>query len=276
MSRNPTIHSAQRSFPITGMSCAACALSVEEIAQQQIGVETASVNFATHTLTIHYQANNLSIAQLQQAIEAGGYGIIVETEKADAQKAQSDYEQAQLQKLKIDIRWAIACSIPVVILGMFWMSAPYANWIMLVLSIPVIFVFGARFFTSAWKQTRMGKANMDTLVALSTGIAFLFSTFNTVYPAFFTQQGLMPHTYFESACVVIVFILLGKLLEANAMTRTAAAIQGLMQLQPKTVLLLRDGQEIQVPIAEVQVGECVPGRPHPGRWKSKRRPFAGG
>ncbi len=261
MTRNPTTNTQQRSFPVTGMSCAACALSMEEIAQQQTGVETASVNFATHTLTIDYQANNLSIAQLQQAIEAGGYGIIVETEKADAQKAQSDYEQAQLKQLKIDIRWAIACSIPVVILGMFWMSAPYANWIMLVLSIPVIFVFGARFFISAWKQTRMGKANMDTLVALSTGIAFLFSTFNTVYPAFFTQQGLMPHTYFESACVVIVFILLGKLLEANAMTRTAAAIQGLMQLQPKTVLVLRDKKEIQVPIAEVQVGDCVLVRP---------------
>jgi Cu2+-exporting ATPase len=259
MTRNPTTNTQQRSFPVTGMSCAACALSVEEIALKQPGVKSASVNFATHTLTLDYQ--NDILPQLQHSIEAGGYGLIIEDNIEDTRQAQKTYEQDQLRKLQTTLRWAIALSTPVVILGMFWMSAPYANWIILVLSIPVIFVFGARFFTGAWKQAQIGKANMDTLVALSTGIAFLFSVFNTIFPAFFTQHGLAAHTYFESACVVIVFILLGKLLETKAMQNTGAAIQNLMQLQPKTVWLLRNGQEIQVPIAEVQVGDCVLVRP---------------
>lgn len=259
MTRNPTTNTQQRSFPVTGMSCAACALSVEEIALKQTGVESASVNFATHTLTLDYQ--NDILPQLQHSIEAGGYGLIIEDNIEDTRQAQKTYEQDQLRKLQTTLRWAVALSTPVVFLGMFWMSAPYANWIMLGLSIPVIFVFGARFFTGAWKQAQIGKANMDTLVALSTGIAFLFSVFNTIFPAFFTQHGLAAHTYFESACVVIVFILLGKLLETKAMQNTGAAIQNLMQLQPKTVWLLRNGQEIQVPIAEVQVGDCVLVRP---------------
>lgn len=259
MTRTPAPGIQQRSFPVTGMSCAACALSVEEIALKQPGVSAAAVNFATHTLALTYQSDILP--QLQQSIEAGGYGLIVEDSIEDTRQAQKSYEQKQLRQLQSALRWAAALSLPVVILGMFWMSAPYANWIMLVLSIPVIFVFGARFFSGAWKQAQIGKANMDTLVALSTGIAFLFSAFNTIFPAFFTQHGLAAHTYFESACVVIVFILFGKLLETKAMQSTGAAIQSLMQLQPKTVWLLREGKELQVPIAEVSVGDCVLVRP---------------
>lgn len=262
MARNSSSDIQNRSFPVTGMSCAACALNVEDIARQQTGVKSASVNFATHTLTIEFQDKQLSISNLQNAVTQGGYGLIVEETPEDARKLQETYELTHIARLKSDIIRAALLSVPVVYLGMFGMNLPFANWIMLALSIPVVFVFGARFFTGAWKQTRHGKANMDTLVALSTGIAFIFSAFNTVYPGFFLQRSLAPHTYFESACVVVVFVLMGKWLEARAMHRTAAALEKMMQLQPKTVWIVRDGRELEVPVAEVQAGDLV--RVHPG------------
>jgi Cu2+-exporting ATPase len=138
---------------------------------------------------------------------------------------------------------------------MFLMDLPYANYIMLVLTAPVVFYFGKSFFVNAWKQAGHGKANMDTLVALSTGIAFIFSLFNTFYPEFWHSRGLHPHVYFEAAAVVIVFIMLGKLLEENAKSNTSGAIKKLIGLQPKMVLLITENGEQEIPVADVQKGD---------------------
>ncbi len=143
------------------------------------------------------------------------------------------------------------------VLGMFFMDLPYVNYIMLVMTLPVLVFFGKDFFVNAWKQARHGKSNMDTLVALSTGIAFLFSTFNTLYPEYWYARGLEAHVYFEAAAIIIFFILLGKLLEERAKSNTSDALRKLMDLQPQTVRVIRDGQEQEISAKEVRLGDEI-------------------
>ena len=141
---------------------------------------------------------------------------------------------------------------------MFFMNMPYGNWIMMALATLVVFYFGRSFFINAWKQARHGKANMDTLVALSTGIAWLFSAFNTIYPEFWHNRGLHAHVYFEAAAVVIAFISLGKMLEEKAKSNTSSAIKKLMSLQPKTVTLVTgdDGTQ-EILVSQVKAGNLL-------------------
>ncbi len=163
-----------------------------------------------------------------------------------ATEKQQEAQQRHYQELKTKTIWAAILSAPVVIIGMFFMNIPYANPIMMALSLPVLWL-GRKFYVNAYKQARHGKANMDTLVALSTGIAFLFSAFNTFYPEFWHSRGVHPHVYFEAATVIIVFILLGKLLEEQAKFNTSSAIKKLMGLQPKTVRIIENDNEREIP-----------------------------
>ena len=148
---------------------------------------------------------------------------------------------------------AILLALPVVVIGMFLMDMPYANWIMLVLATPVVGWFGRSFFINAYNQAKHGSANMDTLVALSTGISYLFSSFNTFFPEIWHSRGIHPPVYFEASAVVIAFILLGKVMEDRAKSNTSSAIKKLMGLQPKMVLLvLENGSETELPISAVK------------------------
>jgi Cu2+-exporting ATPase len=196
---------------------------------------------------------------MQHSVQAIGYDLIIDT--VNGKEKQEEAQLHRYNKLKKNIIWATVLTIPVVLIGMVFMDMPYANYIMLVLTAPVLFVAGRSFFTGAWKQARNGRANMDTLVAMSTGIAFLFSVFNTVYPEFWHRQGLHPHVYFEAASVVIVFIMLGKLLEEKAKSNTSSAIKKLIGLQPKTVLRVTNTREIETAIEDVQVGDQLLVRP---------------
>src|SRR5690606_30939442 len=154
--------------------------------------------------------------------------------------------------------WAILLSLPVVIIGMFFMDMPYGNEIMWAFSTPVVLWLGKGFFINAWKQAKHRAANMDTLVALSTGIAYVFSVFNMLFAEFWTKRGLEAHVYFEAASVIIAFILLGKLLEERAKGNTSSAIKKLMGLQPKTVIVIEaDGTERQTPIENVTAGDVI-------------------
>tara|TARA_R110000851_G_scaffold37090_1_gene96093 strand:- start:14066 stop:15949 length:1884 start_codon:yes stop_codon:yes gene_type:complete len=135
------------------------------------------------------------------------------------------------------------------------------KWISLVLAFPILFWFGRSFFINAFKQAKHGKANMDTLVALSTGIAFLFSIFNTFFPEFWLSRGIEPHVYYEAATVIITFISLGKLLEEKAKSNTSSAIKKLIGLQPKTLKVIENGEEKEIQISEVQVGQTILVRP---------------
>jgi Cu2+-exporting ATPase len=184
---------------------------------------------------------------------------VIDTENSQAIKEESDVKQ--YQEIKNRTIWSSILSVPLVIIGMFYMDMPYGNYISMALAAPVVFYFGRNFFIHAWKQARFGKANMDTLVALSTGIAFLFSLFNTFFPAFWHARGIHAHVYYETAAVVIAFISLGKLLEERAKSNTSSAIKKLMGLQPKTVRVLIDGEEKELPIGAVQVGNTIIVRP---------------
>ena len=164
---------------------------------------------------------------MQKAIQSIGYDLLIEDETNQQETLEAIHTQ-KFQKLKTKTIWAVILSLPVVVIGMLFMDIPYANQIMWVFSTPVVLWLGRDFFINAWKQTKHRSANMDTLVALSTGIAYLFSVFNMLFADFWHQRGLHAHVYFEAAAVIIAFILLGKLLEEKAKGNTSSAIKKLM------------------------------------------------
>ena len=249
-------------FPVLEMSCAACAVSVESMLKTVPGVKDAAVNFANQSASVEYDQAVVDPQALQNAVRSVGYDLVVNNNTEESQAIQEEAQYKHYQQIKNRTIGASVLAIPVVVIGMFFMNLRYGNYISLVLTAPVVFYFGRSFFVNAWKQARHGKANMDTLVALSTGIAFLFSTFNTFYPEYWHARGLHAHVYFEAAAVVIAFISLGKLLEERAKSNTSFAIKKLMGLQPKTVRVLQaDGTESELSIASVKVNDIIIVRP---------------
>ena len=248
----------KESFPVTGMTCASCAASVESVLKHTEGVIDASVNFANSSVLVEYD-KELSPNQLQNALREVGYDIIIDAE--DPSEVQQELQQKHYQDIKNRTIWSAILTLPIFVLGMFYMQWEPSKWISLVLAFPILFWFGRSFFINAFKQAKHGKANMDTLVALSTGIAFIFSVFNTFFPEFWLSRGIEPHVYYEAATVIITFISLGKLLEEKAKSNTSSAIKKLMGLQPKTLKIIENGEEKEVPISSVQVGQTILVRP---------------
>ncbi|OJV51839.1 MAG: copper-translocating P-type ATPase [Bacteroidetes bacterium 43-16] len=251
------VSTVKRTFPVLGMTCASCAGSTESIVKYQEGVVSSSVNFATGNLTVEYLPNMIDAVQLQQAVQSIGYDLLI-TDESQQQETLEAIHAKKFRQLKNKTIWAVILSIPVVIIGMFLMDMPYANPIMWLFATPVVLWLGKDFFINAWKQARHRSANMDTLVALSTGIAYIFSVFNMLFEDFWHQRGLHAHVYFEAAAVIVAFILLGKLLEEKAKGNTSSAIKKLMGLQPKTVMVIQaDGTEKQIPIEAVSTGDVI-------------------
>ncbi|WP_435623416.1 heavy metal translocating P-type ATPase [Flagellimonas sp.] len=248
----------KKSFPVTGMTCAACASSVESILSHTDGVNKATVNFASNSVLVDYD-ENIPEEKLQNALREVGYDIIMDAQ--DPAEAQQELQRQHYEDIKKRTIWSAILTLPIFVLGMFFMEWEPGKWISLVLTVPVLFWFGRSFFINALKQAKYGKANMDTLVALSTGIAFLFSVFNTLFPEFWLSRGIEPHVYYEAATVIITFISLGKLLEEKAKSNTSSAIKKLMGLQPKTLKIIEGGEEKEIPISEVQVGQTILVRP---------------
>jgi P-type Cu2+ transporter len=242
-------------FPVVGMTCASCANSVESMLKTQPGVVNATVNFANNAALVEYDSKAARRDDLKKAIQSIGYDLIVENENSEALK--QEMQARAYRELKLKTISAAILTFPVVIAGMFFMETRGVNWMMMTLTAPVLFWFGRNFFINAFKQAKHYRANMDTLVALSTGIAFVFSVFNSVYPEFWHKRGLHPHVYFESAAVVVTFILLGKLLEERAKSNTSSAIKKLIGLQPKTVTLVTNNTFKEIPIVEVKVGDVL-------------------
>lgn len=259
LSNKETTPYIKKTFPVTGMSCAGCAVSVESMLKSAAGVSEAGVNFANNTAWVEYDEALTSPGELQKAIRSVGYDLIVDAE--DPLAKQDELQLKHYKDVKHRTLWAAILSLPVVVIGMFFMEMPYGTWISMALTAVILFWFGRSFFVNAWKQARHGKANMDTLVALSTGIAFLFSTFNTLNPEFWHSRGIHPHVYFEAAAVIIAFISLGKFLEEKAKSNTSSAIRKLMGLQPKTVKVIIGDSEQEIPIASVVKDQMIIIRP---------------
>ena len=246
-------------LPVLEMSCAVCAGNVESTVQALSGVEKASVNFAAGTLTVTYNPSVITLEVMQAAVQAAGYDLIVEAE--DPVAMQEEKARMHYKILRRNTIGAWTLSIPLALLGMVFMHVPLGNWIVMVLALAIMIFFGRSFYVNGVRHALKGKANMDTLVALSTSIAFLFSLFNTLCPGFWLGKGLEPHVYYEASGVIIAFVLLGKLMEERAKNSTSSAIKGLMGLQPKTARLVTDGREEEVPISNLQVGNVASVRP---------------
>ena len=251
----------QDTFPILGMSCAACAARVDKTLNKQPGVCHAAVNYAAATALVEYDPSQTSPEALQHAVQEAGYDLVITHDEHAADEVEEAHRK-KYQSLKRRTMWAILLAIPIAVIGMGFMDRPWAGWSTWLLSTPVVFGLGRSFFVNAWKQLRHGSANMDTLVAGSTGVAYLFSVFNLFFPDFWLSRGITPHVYFESSSVIIAFILLGRLLEERAKGHTSQAIKKLMGLQPKTVTIVSLHSSLkEVPIEQIQVNDIIMVKP---------------
>ena len=245
---------------MTGMTCASCANSVEKTLGSQKGVTQASVNLSNATVLLSYDQDNANLPNIKRAVQSTGYDIMIENDAAQPGKLE-EIGRKYYTSLRRKTILAIAFSLPLLIIAMFEVNLPGGNYIMWALATPVVVIFGRQFFVGAWKQARHRSANMDTLVALSTGIAYLFSVFNTLYPQFWTSRGVQPGIYFEASAVVIAFILLGKLLEERAKSNTSSAIKKLMGLQPATVTRISADREEVISVSAVEVADVLLAKP---------------
>jgi Cu2+-exporting ATPase len=239
------------------MNCAGCANTVENTVKRLAGVETASVNFASGLLTVSYRPSATTLHNIQAAVQKAGYTLIVDPDAGD--KEETDRQHYRRLKRQTAGAWLLA--IPLLLIGMVFMHLPYAHMAMMLLSLAIMLLCGHSFYANGLRHALRGNPNMDTLVALSTSIAFLFSLFSAFYPHFWSERGAGPQIYYESAGVIIAFVLLGKLLEERARTHAASAIRSLMELQPKTACRLRDGREETVSIKALVAGDIVQIRP---------------
>ena len=270
---SPTKNTETATLDIEGMTCASCASAVEKSLSRAPGVQSALVNFATEKATVHYMPGQASPATLKEAVVNAGYGV---TERAPDTSAADRQAEIDRQKaaayVKLKRRFQVAVGLAVVVMAlsmlMFWPAAMqrvnmrWLNYGLLLLTLPVLLYSGREFYSSAWNGFKHRAANMDTLIAVGTGAAFLYSLAATVAPGFFEQHGLMPEVYYDTTATIIALILLGKVLELRAKTQTSAAIRSLMGLQAKTARVVRPGgQEVDVPIEQVQLDDVVVVRP---------------
>ncbi|MBD2609366.1 copper-translocating P-type ATPase [Scytonema hofmannii FACHB-248] len=258
---------------LRGMSCASCARSIEDAISSVPGVNECIVNFGAEQATIQYDPRRTDLEVIQEAVDAAGYSAYPLQEQNlmagedDAEKKHRLKESRDL-KAKVTVGGIIGTVLLIGSLPMMtglnllfipvWLHNP---WVQLILTTPVQFWCGYSFYVNAWKALKRHVATMDTLITLGTSAAYFYSLFATLFPSFFVNQGLMPDVYYETATVVITLILLGRLFENRARGQTSSAIRKLIGLQAKTARLIRNGREIDVPIAEVQIGDVVLVRP---------------
>ena len=246
----------KNTYPVLGMSCASCAARVDKTLNGLPGVYQATVNYATAVAQVEYNPEVCSDATLQSAVQDAGYDLLVDTGEDAADKAE-EIRLTRYRKIKRRTVAALLLSLPIMVISMFFEDISSLKYVLWILATPVVFGLGREFYINAWRQLKHGTSNMDTLVAVSTGIAYTFSVFNLLFPDFWLSRGIEPHIYFEAASVIIAFILLGRLLEERAKQNTSTAIKKLIGLQPKTVTIIVDSDERTVPITAVQTGDTI-------------------
>ena len=239
----------KNTYPVLGMSCASCAARVDKTLNGLPGVYQATVNYATAVAQVEY---NPEVSAVQDA----GYDLLVDAGEDVADKAE-EIRLTRYRKIKRRTVAALLLSLPIMVISMFFEDISSLKYVLWILSTPMVFGLGHEFYINAWRQLKHGTSNMDTLVAVSTGIAYTFSIFNLLFPNFWLSRGIEPHIYFEAASVIIAFILLGRLLEERAKQNTSSAIKKLIGLQPKTVIIIVDSNERTVPITAVQKGDTI-------------------
>jgi Cu+-exporting ATPase len=257
---------------VSGMTCATCALRIEKGLKKVVGVNLASVNLATEKATVEYDPKLVEEGQFEKLIRDLGYDAIQEPNQdsdtgaaADSTDREKELRRREARKLRVSFIVSASLSVPLLaamFAGLFNIEALmflHNPIVQLVFATPVQFVIGYRFYKNAYKSLRSGSPGMDVLVALGTSAAYLYSIYNGFLRSL--PEGQSPALYFEASAIIITLVLLGKLLEAVAKGRTSDAIKRLIGLQPKTARVLRSGEEVDIPIADVQVGEVVLVRP---------------
>lgn len=251
----------RKNFPVTGMSCAACAARVNKALSKQPGVKEANVNYAAASARIVFDPEICSPETLKQTVERAGYGMVTDMEKNPSEVAEKEFKKNYL-KLRLSTFSAIAMSLAMFLTGMLAGDQAWTRYAAWGMSTVTVFVFGSRFFKGAIQQLKHFSSNMDTLVATSTFIAYIYSVFNLFFPGFWLSRGLQPHLYFESAGMIIAFILLGRMLEARAKRKTTSSIRKLMGLKPKTVTIATESGECTASVDDIVPGDVV--IVHPG------------
>jgi Cu+-exporting ATPase len=257
---------------LSGMSCASCARHIEESIRSVPGVEACSVNFGAEQASVSYDPAQTDVATLQTAVKAAGYSAQLMQEDILVTEEDTERREHQLEQQTLTRKILISGFISMILVvgslpAMIGLSIPFIPlwlhnpWFQLLLTTPVLFWAGNGFFVNAGKALKRHTATMDTLVAVGTGAAYLYSLFPTFFPQWFIAQGLVPDVYFEAAAVIITLILLGQLLENRAKGKTSEAMRQLMGLQAKTARIIRNGQAIDIPIANVIVGDIILVRP---------------
>ena len=250
----------KKTFAVLGMMCAGCAANVERRLNQTEGVAAAAVNLPARTVLIEYDSTKTTPEKLKEALAAIGYDMVIEEDRNV--EAIEKHAYRSLQK-KVLLSWMLA--MLVMAISMHWIhigSRDIANQTMMILSLLNILYAGRQFYVNTVRQLAHASANMDTLVALSTGISFLFSTFNTFWgETYWGAQGIEWHTYFDASVMIITFVLTGRLMEERAKHSTASAIRALMGLTPKTAHLIDTGEVVEVPLSALQPGDTIEVRP---------------
>ena len=250
----------KKTIAVIGMACAGCAANVERRLGQMDGVAKASVNFAARTALVEYDPQITSPQAMKEEIRKAGYDLVIDEGEAVATIERTAFRHLVRQ---VAVSWVLAVLVMCISMG--WLnvgSEDVANQAMMLLAALNLVYCGRRFYTSAWRQTVHGMANMDTLVAMSTAVSFAFSVFNTFWgDGFWASRGLDNHTYYDASVMIITFVLTGRVLEERAKHGTAAAIRSLMGLQPKTARLVSGDGTVDVPISTIEKGDVIEVRP---------------
>ncbi len=258
---------------LRGMSCASCARSIEEAISSVNGVNECIVNFGAELATVQYDPRKTDVTAIQEAVDEAGYSAYLLQEQNPAAQQDEAEKRRQSRETNELTRKVVVSSVlsGIIVIGsipmMTGLNVPFIPmwlhnpWVQLILTIPVQFWCGLSFYSNAWKAFKRHTATMDTLVTLGTSTAFIYSLFPTFFPSFFISQGLKPDVYYEASSIIIALILIGRLLESRAKKQTGEAIRKLIGLQAKTARLIRNGQEIDIPIESVQIGDVILVRP---------------
>ncbi len=245
-------------YRVDGMSCASCAGSIQTMLSAQAGVRLASVNLASEQVIVEYDPAVITLQEVAKTVDELGFRLIT---RDLSQEEEHDLAALRLKRLRVRTVLSATFSVPVVLIAMVFHHMQHGNLVMMALTIPVLAWFGSEFFIIAWKRMLHFSANMDTLVALGTGSAFVFSAFNTIFPEYLLKRGFEPHVYYEAATVIITFILLGRYFEEKAKQKTSEAIRKLMGLGVKTARVIRNGIEKEMLISKIVIGDVLVIRP---------------
>lgn len=262
MANKKPVNTESAIFPVVGMMCAVCANTVAKTVEAMPGVESSEVNYAAGTLSVRWDPTVTDPEAMARAIDQAGYALIVENDQEKAEEAAQQREQKEFRTLTWQMILAWVLTIPLAVLCMTHVHFPGANLLYMLMALAVMVLCGRGFYRRGWKAVTAKAPSMDTLVALSTIVSFLFSLFNTIWPEYLTHKGMQADLYYEGAAMIIAFVLTGKYMEARSKRHTGDALRALMGLQPTEALLLNsDGTSKSVSIADIRPDDLLLVRP---------------